>query len=109
MYRPFEAKEYRDAVSSLRETIKEHIENRIEESENGKDTPSDVLSHILQLACKSNYLASALPWLYTYMYKHIHHPALFVLQLSMELAWRSLLITISIFLVEVYNVLNIIK
>ncbi len=51
-YSPAETKEYQDAISAVRKLGRDQIEARIKAIESGQETPTDLLNHILQLACK---------------------------------------------------------
>lgn len=51
-YHPFEAAEYRKVSRSLRAIGRDCIKKRIQMIESGERVPNDILTHILQLACK---------------------------------------------------------
>ena len=52
-YHPFEAALYRRTSRSLRAIGRDCIKRRIQMIENGEKVPNDILTHILQLTCKS--------------------------------------------------------
>ena len=50
---PFQAAKYRSVVRQIRAIGRNCIKERIQVIENNEQTPNDILSHILQMACKS--------------------------------------------------------
>ena len=49
---PFEAEGYRETVRAIRIIGRDCIMKRIKMIESGAEVPNDILTHILQLACK---------------------------------------------------------
>lgn len=48
-----EAKGFREAVDAMRRIGEKCIEKRIQDIKNEEETPDDILTHILQSACKN--------------------------------------------------------
>ncbi len=51
-FHPFEAAKYKKSVRSEREIGRKCIRERIQAIESGEQTPNDILTHILLMACK---------------------------------------------------------
>ena len=49
---PFKAEGYRETVRAIRIIGRDCIMKRIKMIESGAEVPNDILTHILQLACK---------------------------------------------------------
>ena len=51
---PFEAAKYKNTIRNARAFGRKCIEERIQAIESSKQTPNDILTHILQMLCEFN-------------------------------------------------------